>query len=107
MIECTNFKSYQKGSLQGFADIFVPAWGVEIKGLSLFMKDGKRWITFPAKEYENTSGEKKFIPYINFQNKEYMYGFAKQTKEAIDKWCKENEENKTESGKSVAVEAKQ
>lgn len=96
MIECTNFRTHQAGSLQGFADLYVQTWGLEIKGCSLFMKEGKRWITFPSREYVNKEGEKKYMPYIRFRNKEHMEAFANQAKEAIDKWCKYNTDNKPE-----------
>ncbi len=106
MIECTNFKTHQKGSLQGFADLFVDSWGVEIKGCSLFMKGGRRWVTFPSREYDNKEGEKKYMPYIRFRNKEHMDAFATQAKEAIDKWCMLNPENKPEVPES-SVSAKE
>jgi len=90
MIECTKFKSFQKGHLQGFADFSVPKWGVEICGCSLYMKDGKRWVNLPANEYTNADGEKKYAPFLRFKEKEHWTAFCEAAKGAIDKWCAEN-----------------
>lgn len=90
MIECTRYKSHKKGCLQGFADFYLPKWGVEIMGFSLYMKDGKRWMKMPSKEYENELGEKKFAPVIRFRDNDHMDAFSNEAKKAIDKWCKEN-----------------
>jgi len=35
MIECIDFKEINKGLLVGFANIFVPQWGVEIFNIQL------------------------------------------------------------------------
>lgn len=90
MIECIKFKSYQKGTLQGYAEIYVPKWGIELSGFSLHMKDGRRWINFPSKEYKNEKGETKYIAQIRFRQKGLYENFCEQVKEAIDKWCLEN-----------------
>ena len=87
MIECTKFTPHANGFLQGFADFYIEKWGVEINGCSLFMKEGRRWVNFPAKEYENKEGEKKFMPLIRFREKEHNTKFMEAAKEAIDKWC--------------------
>jgi hypothetical protein len=92
MIECTSFKSFQKGNFQGYANIYVEKWGIEITGCSLFMKDGRRWINLPSKEYVNKEGEKKFQPLFFFREKSHHEVFVNKVKEAIDKWCIENPE---------------
>lgn len=95
MIECTNYKSFQKGYLQGFADLYVEKFGLEFFGVPLYMKDGKRWINFPSKEYKNEQGEKKFMPYYRFRDKAHYTAFCEQAKDAIDKWCKESAPRET------------
>lgn len=90
MIECTKFKTFQKGSFQGFADLLVPSWGIEIKGCSLYMKEGRRWVSMPSKEFTNAEGEKKYAPIVKFHDKNHMDAFSEQAKQAIDKWCSEN-----------------
>lgn len=90
MIECINFRSLNRGTLQGFADIFVPKWGVEIHGFTLHMKDGKRWINFPSKEYKNEKGETKYSSTIRFKKKDHYEVFCNEVKKAIDTWCNKN-----------------
>ena len=91
MIECTKFKSHESGCLQGFADFYVEKWGLEINGCSLYMKDGKRWINFPSKEFTNQEGEKAYAPLVKFRERDQMDKFSDSAKVAIDKYCKENE----------------
>lgn len=90
MIECRKFKSFSKGSLQGFADLYFPKWGIEIKSCTLHMKEGKRWVNFPSKEFENENKEKVYMSLIRFENKDFYHEFSRQAKVAIDKFCQEN-----------------
>ena len=90
MIVCLRYKHMGKGSLLGFADIFVEKWGLEIYNLSIFQKDGARWVNFPSREYTDAEGKKKFASYLRLNDKEKYDAFCEATKTAIDKWCKEN-----------------
>nr|CAB4126431.1 hypothetical protein UFOVP88_56 [uncultured Caudovirales phage] len=93
MIECKKFKSIGKGSLLGYADIYIEKWGLVIYGISLHMKDGKRWINFPAKEFKDEHGETKYMNHLRFEDKDpskakaMFEAFSKQVKEAIDRHC--------------------
>lgn len=89
MIECKKFTSFSKGTLQGFADIFWHEAGIEMKGLALHMKDGKRWLNMPAKEYID-NGEKKYQPIIFFPDKDKYQRFQQESKKAIDDFCMNN-----------------
>ena len=102
MIECIRFKSHVKGALQGFADLYVPQWGVEIPGFSLFMKDGRRWVNAPGSEYE-VNGEKKFKAFFFFREKAHWEAFGRQAKDAIDKWCAENPQNEVEEQQETEI----
>ena len=83
MIECMKYVPVNKGSLQGYATIYVPKWGIEIQSVGVFQKDNKRWINFPQKEYEK-DGVKKYASYIRFKEKNHMDIFSEQVKKAID-----------------------
>ena len=93
MVECIRFNSVVKGHLQGFADLYVEKWGLEIRGCSMYMKDGKRWINFPAKEFTTPEGEKAYAPHVKFRDKDNMSKFTEAAKKAIDDWCKQNPQN--------------
>lgn len=82
MIECTKFKYIGKGSLVGIADLFVPQFGMDIYGCSVFQKDGRKWLTFPSKEVE-INGAKKFFQHMRFRKHESMDNFTAQAMKAI------------------------
>lgn len=86
MIECINFRTQTSGALLGFADFFVPKMGLEIKGCTLFQKNGRRWLNLPSKEYEK-DGEKKYAPIVKFREKEHQEAFATAAIKAIDDFC--------------------
>jgi len=105
VIECTRFKAYEKGYLKGFADIYIPAWGIEMKGFTLYEKDGKRWVNPPGKEYEDKDGEKKFGSFFFFREKEHYAKFVSQVKDAIEKAMpKEEKEEEFEDFKEPTGE---
>lgn len=88
-IECINYKPVNKGSLLGYADLFVPKMGLEIFGCSLHQKEGRRWVNLPSKEYTNDMGEKKYAPVVRFREKSHTDAFIKLAKESIEKKCAE------------------
>ena len=96
MIECTRFKAHEVKCLRGFADIYVPGWGIEIPGFTLYMKGGQRWLNLPEQEYTDKEGNKKHRPIFFFRDKENLETFKRQVRDAIDKWCKENAQNEIE-----------
>jgi len=85
MIKCTQFKEINKGALYGFATIFVEKWGIHISNCKIFRKNGKNWMKFPDREYE-VKGEKKYSPYIWFENKELAALFSIEALEAIENY---------------------
>ena len=89
MIECIKFTSCVQGTLQGFADIIVPKWGIEIKNISLHMKNGARWINLPCKE-STSNGKKIYTPILKFIVHSHQEAFGEQVKSAIDRFCKQN-----------------
>jgi hypothetical protein len=83
MIEVIKFKSHKNGCLLGFADIFVKKMGLEINGVTIAEKNGKKWVNMPSKEYTNEQGEKKYAPIIRFRDKDVQERFCKTVLEAI------------------------
>jgi len=84
-IECIKFKYVGKGSLLGFADIFVPAFSLEIYGCSIFQKDGRNWMSFPSRETGvDDSGKKKYWPYLRFKSRESMDKFSIAVLQAVE-----------------------
>lgn len=83
-IECLKYIPLNKNNCLGIASIFVPKWGIEIHGISLHEKDGRRWINFPSRAYEK-DGVKKYQPYFRFPNNDHYNLFCKTVKEAIER----------------------
>ena len=89
-IECTEFRAHEKGTLQGFANFWVPKMGLEIYGCALHMKDGRRWLNLPSREYKDDLGEIKYMNIIRFRDKYHYVKFGEAAKKAIDEWCAKN-----------------
>jgi len=90
MVECTKFKSYEKGTLIGFADLYVDKWGVDLLGCSVHRKGDSTWVNLPQKLWED-SGEAKWFPIAKFRDKEIGNAFSKKAIEAIKAWKLANE----------------
>lgn len=88
MIKCTYFNPYEKGALKGFATLFIEKWQFEIMDCKLYEKDGRRWISFPMKEFKDKNGDVKYKPYVRFIDKGMMNEFIRQALDAIDEYKK-------------------
>lgn len=90
-IECIKYTPINKGALLGFANVYVPKWQIEIYGLTLNQKNGKRWVNFPSKDYiDATTNEKKYAPHLRFKERPLMDAFGNFVIKAVDKYCMEN-----------------
>jgi hypothetical protein len=83
MIEILRYKPINKGAMLGFFDCYIEKFGLEIFGCSLYEKDGRRWVNFPAKPYEE-EGQKKFSPDLRFRRREHAEAFSEACKKALD-----------------------
>jgi hypothetical protein len=94
-IECVKYHAINKGSVLGSANIYIPKWGIEIFNITLFQKDGKRWISLPSKDTLAPDGTRKFFPYFRFKNPEHFNAFSLKVQRAIEVFCQEThkEEN--------------
>lgn len=82
-IECIKYTPMNKGYLLGFADIYVPKMGIEIFGCGIYEKSGRRWCSFPAREYTDKEGKKKYMPYIRFRNKDHKELFSTEVLKTV------------------------
>lgn len=97
-IECIGFKSHVSGALQGFANLRVPKMGIEVFGCSIFVKEGRRWMSMPSREYlDRDTGEKKYISTFRFMEKQHQDSFCKAALQAIDFWREQNPEPEPEA----------
>lgn len=86
-IECMSFKPHKSGTLLGFANLFVPKMGLEIFGFTFHQKENQRWLNFPAREYEDENGERKYLNVVRFREKNHYNMFMPKARECIEKWC--------------------
>lgn len=104
MIECIRYTKINRGTCLGLATIFIPKWGVELSGIALHMKNGKRWVNLPAREVsepievspEHPDGiKKKYYQYMRFPKRDHKDKFCDLIKQAIDAHSKATAEQET------------
>jgi hypothetical protein len=66
VIRCIRFRPYQKNTLVGFADLHLVRTGIIIRDCCLHEKNDKRWISFPARSYQDKYGHTLWSPVIEF-----------------------------------------
>lgn len=98
-IECIGFKAVNdknRSTLVGIAHLLLTKPGLEIYGCTLHMKDGRRWVNLPFKEYVDGDGKTKYVPVNRFRDSKLGYAFCEKAKIAIDEWCRCNAQEKTD-----------
>lgn len=50
MIIIKRFHVYQKPPLQGFLSVYLPKMDLYLNDLTLWEKDGRRWLNYPGKK---------------------------------------------------------
>jgi len=61
--QITNAKFIGKKSLVGSFDLEMPS-GLIVRGCMLLESSGRRWVNFPAKEYQKQDGTKGYARYF-------------------------------------------
>jgi hypothetical protein len=64
----TNPKLIRKNTLIGSFDLQMPS-GLIVRGAMLFEKDGRRWVSFPSKEWTKQDGTKAYSPILEFADR--------------------------------------
>lgn len=98
MIEVVNYRTNIKGARLGHLSLRITPWKIEIRDITVFQKNGNRWLSMPSREYEK-DGEKKYMPYVSFFEKIDNDNFQKSALNAMDKWIKEQDAKNTIQGK--------
>jgi hypothetical protein len=73
----SNPKLLRRNSLVGSFDLQMPS-GLIVRGAMLFEKAGKRWVSFPAKEWTKQDGTKGYSPLLEFASREVADRFQAQ-----------------------------
>ena len=86
MIRCVNFRPYPKNTLRGLADLELTPVGLVLHDCTWHRHaNGKEWISFPARSYEDPNGGVSWAPVVEFAAgaKKAHAQFQRQTLEAI------------------------
>ena len=89
---CTAWKPYEKNTLKGFADLWLRAARLNISGVAVHEKNGKRWVQLPArpqldKDRNLVCGEDGKIQYakvMDFDSREVSDRFNAAALKAIE-----------------------
>jgi hypothetical protein len=73
----SNPKLLHKNTLVGSFDLQMPS-GLIVRGAMLFEKGGKRWVSFPSKEWIKPDGTKSYYPLLEFASREIGDKFQAQ-----------------------------
>lgn len=87
MIKITKYTPVNRAPLVGFLDIEIDTWFVEIRGITIVQKDGKRWFNLPSKEYEKDDGSKGYAPIIKFTSEAVDKKFKTALRQSFDEYC--------------------
>jgi hypothetical protein len=85
MIRCLKFRPYEKNTLRGFADLELTRVGLVLRDCTWHEKNGKEWVGFAARPYENKDGTTGWQPLVEFAEgaTEARKQFQQQALEAI------------------------
>jgi hypothetical protein len=83
-VKALNWKSHQKGTLLGFFDLLLDS-GLEVRGMTCHQKDGKSWVSFPAKPYEAEDGSTRYQSILRIPDDRRWKSFQEKAREAVAK----------------------
>ena len=91
-VTCTSWTSFERNTLQGFADLFLRAVQLNLRGCAVHKKGDRRWVQLPAKPQLDTNrelirdegGKIQYAPIANFDSREVSDRFSEAALKAID-----------------------
>ena len=92
VMKCVAFKTLERGSLQGFADLMMDS-GLVLLGCTLHEMNNKRWVnppSRPALTAERTllyeGGKLVYVPVVEFIDSTTRFHWSRQAVEAVDRF---------------------
>jgi len=110
-MKCVSFKSLERGSLLGFADLQMDS-GLILLGCTFHESNGKRWCSPPGRP--QLDGDKKpmlengkviYAPVIDFADKSLRFKWSAQAVAAIDAFLDSKAPTKEQAGAMSGGEA--
>ena len=89
---CTAWKPFERNTLKGFADLWLRAAHLNIRGCAVHEKNDKRWVQLPAKPQldsdrnllRDASGKIRYAKVIEFDSREVADRFNAAALKAIE-----------------------
>ncbi len=91
-VVCTAFRPFERGTLKGFADLWLRTARLNIKGCAVHEKNGKRWVQLPAKPQidkdrnlvRDEGGKVQYAKILDFDSREVADRFNAAALKAIE-----------------------
>ena len=91
MIEITNFKLLNKGSLIAQFTAKMVKWGgLQIREITLFNNGNKKWLNMPSRQYEDGEGKKKYFAYLAYEERTLDDKFKAAIMDAVEAYMSKN-----------------
>jgi hypothetical protein len=89
---CLDWRSLERGTLLGFANVHIPAVRIVIRDVAIHARDGKRWAALPSKAQigkdreliRDDAGKIKYVPVLEFDNRKVADAFSEAALRAVD-----------------------
>lgn len=83
-VKCLDWRTLERGSLRGFANIYIQEVHIIIRDVALHEKGGKRWAALPAKAQiskdreliRDDAGKIKYATVLEFDNRRVADAFS-------------------------------
>jgi hypothetical protein len=82
-IVISDWRPREKNTLRGFFVVTLPS-GLVIRDVMLHVREDKRWISLPAREYTDPVGQRQFARIIEFVDRDIKDRFDEQVLAALD-----------------------
>ncbi len=80
------WQKHQKNTLKGFFELSLDS-GLNVRGVTYHSKeDGRRWVAFPAKPYEDENGETKYQNILYIPDDARWKKFQQMALQALDNY---------------------
>jgi len=83
----THYKYIGKGSITCSFTLTVPAWGgFQIRGITCFEGQGKRWLSMPSRAYDDPKEpqKKNYFAYVGFEDRALNDAFQAKIMKTLD-----------------------
>jgi hypothetical protein len=91
-IDCRSLKAFAKNTLRGFVALKITPPGLVVNAICLHEKGGRRWLSFPAKPYQDKENKQQWFPIVEIEDKEILRRFQAAGLAAIDRYLQQGGE---------------